>query len=293
MQETLSHDKLPDWVPGDLLLSGDDKGWRDIALRRYHYQGQEAVVPAMSDFMLVSYQRGVTPMQRRFGSRWKNDLLGPGAVSLLTRAQRAEWCWAEPIIVTHLYLSPSLLSSVASEAMDCPVEKVDLADVLRTDDPFLTGVVEAIATEAGQDAMGSPLYVESLGRALSVHLLRRYASIKMPLRADSNKLTPGDQRRITDYIEQQLSGSLTLSAIADCIGMTPDLFSRRFRATYGQPPYRHVTERRVALARKLLAQGKLSIKEIAGLCGFSDQAHMTRVYARETGITPAAFRKHA
>lgn len=291
MQEIISPEYLPEWVPGELLLSGDDKGWNQVGLRRYHYQGQEAVVPALSDFMLVAYQRGVTPMQRRFGGRWKNDTLGPGAVSLLTRAQRAEWCWAEPIIVTHLYLSPAMLSSVASEAMDCHVDRVELADVLRTDDPVMTGVVEAIATEAGQEAMGGALYVESLARALSVHLLRRYASVKLPHRAEFHKLTPAEQRRIGDYIEDHLSETLTLPEMAASLGMTPDLFTRRFRATFGHSPYRHVTERRVARARMMLEQGRLPIKEIAARCGFSDQAHLTRVYVRETGVTPAAFRK--
>lgn len=291
MPEIIPPERLPEWVPGELLLSGDGQGWRQVGLRRYHYQPQETVVPALSDFMLVSYRRGVTPMQRRFGGRWKNDTLGPGAVSLLTRAQRAEWCWDEPITVTHLYLSPSLLSSVASEAMDCHVERVELADVLRTDDPMLTHAVDSIAAEASEAMMGGALYVESLARALSVHLLRRYAAVRLPVRAEFHKLTPGEQRRIGDFIEEHLSEALSLADMAQSLGMTPDLFTRRFRATYGRPPYRHVTERRVARARLLLEQGRLRVKEIAALCGFSDQAHLTRVYARETGVTPAAFRK--
>lgn len=291
MTMIVSPERLPEWVPGKLLLSGDGQGWSQVGLRSYHYQGQDVLVPALSDYMLVSYQSGVTPMQRRFEGRWKNETLGPGAVSLLTRAQHAEWAWTEPVTVTHLYLSPNLLSAVAGEAMDCQVDQVELADVLRTDDPVLTNVVDAIAAEAGQEAMGGALYVESIARALCVHLLRRYASIKLPVRPQLHRLTPREERWIRDYIEDHLAGSLTLAGMAKSLGMTTDLFTRRFRATLGRPPYRYVTERRVARARMLLAQRVLSVKEIAGLCGFSDQSHLTRVYTRETGVSPAAFRK--
>lgn len=291
MTTTVPPERLQEWVPGKLLLSADGRGWSQVGLRSYHYQGQDVLVPALSDYMLVAYRRGVTPMQRRFEGRWKNDTLGPGAVSLLTRAQQAEWAWTEPVVVTHLYLSPMLLSAVASEAMDCQIDQVELADVLRTDDPVLTHVVDAIAAEAGQEAMGGALYVESVARALCIHLLRRYASVTLPVRPEFHRLTPGEERRIRDYIEDHLASPLTLAGMAENLGMTTDLFARRFRATFGRPPYRYVMERRVARARILLAQGILPVKEIAGICGFSDQSHLTRIYVRETGVSPAAFRK--
>ena len=98
-------------------------------------------------------------------------------------------------------------------------------------------------------------------------------------------------RRIRDYIDENLSEALSLGDMAAQIGLTTDLFTRRFRASFGQPPYRYVTARRIERAGHLLAQGRMAVKEIAVLCGFADQAHLTRVYARETGVTPGAFRK--
>lgn len=291
MQETVTPDRLPEWVPGKVLLSSDGQNWSNVSLRTYRYQGQDVIVPALSDFMLVSYRDGVTPMRRRFEGAWKKETLSPGATSLLTRAQHAHWTWDEPLTVTHLYLAPSLLAGIASEALDCHVTDVQLADVLRTDDPVLTSMVEAIAAEAGQVGMGGALFVESLSRALGVHLLRRYASIRLPAPRAGQKLSPAEMRRIRDYIDENLSEALSLGDMAAQIGLTTDLFTRRFRASFGQPPYRYVTARRIERAGHLLAQGRMAVKEIAVLCGFADQAHLTRVYARETGVTPGAFRK--
>jgi len=291
MHETVTPDRLPEWVPGKVLLSSDGLHWRNVSLRTYHYQAQDVIVPALSDSMLVSYRGGVTRMQRRFEGAWKKETLGPGATSLLTRAQQAHWTWDAPLVVTHLYLAPSLLTGIASEAMDCHVAGVELADVLRADDPLLTAMVQAIASEARQTAMGGALYVESVSRALGVHLLRRYATVRLPAPRAGQRLSPGEMRRISDYIEEQLAEPLTLDGMAARLGMTTDLFTRRFRTSFGMPPYRYVTARRVARARQLLGQGQLAVKEIALLCGFADQAHLTRIYARETGVTPAAFRK--
>lgn len=291
MQDIVTPDRLPEFVPGKVLLCSSGQNWRNVSLRTYLYQGQDVIVPALSDFLLVSYRDGVTPMQRRFEGKWKKDTLSPGATSLLTRAQRAHWTWDEPLVVTHLYLSPGLLAGIASEAMDCHVAEVQLADVLRTDDPVLTSMVETIAAEARQTALGGPLYVESLSRALGVHLLRRYASIRLPSRQSGARLSPAEMRKIDDYIADHLAEPLTLGDMAAQVGMTTDLFTRCFRASFGMPPYRHVTARRVKMAGQLLAQGRLAVKEVAALCGFADQAHLTRVYARETGVTPGVFRR--
>jgi len=44
-------------------------------------------------------------------------------------------------------------------------------------------------------------------------------------------------------------------------------------------------QRRVALARRLIAQG-LPLAETAAACGFADQSHMTRQFVRKYGVSP-------
>ena len=283
---------LPNWVPGRVLLASDGLGWKDVALRSYHYQGQDVIVPAMRDFMLVGYQMGETPMRRRFEGRWSRDRLGPGAASLLTRAQQAHWTWEEPIDVTHVYLSAALVADVAGEALDCHVSDVRLADVLRTEDPVMSQAMRAIAEEAQHQALGGPLYVDWLSRGLIVHLLRRYAQIDFaPVQAAG--LGPAKKRQIADFVEAHLADPLTLAEMAQAVGMTPCVFSRLFRLSFGQPPYAYVIARRIEAARRLLTGSALPIKEIAATCGFTDQAHLTRLFVRVHGKAPAAYRKAA
>ncbi len=293
MNGLIPYEELPDWVPGRRLLASDGLGWGRVALRAYEYQGQDVIVPAMRDFMLVGYRTGTTPMSRRFEGRWRSDTLGPGAASLLTRAQRAHWTWDAPIEVTHVYLDADLVADVASEVMDCAVSEVSLADVLRAEDPVMSAALAAIAEEARLQGLGGALYVDALARGLIVHLLRRYASVRLPPRRCGGTLSPGQQRKITDFIEGHLAEALDLAGMAAVLGLTPCLFAKQFRRSFGTPPYAYVTARRLARAERLLATTELPIKAVAADCGFADQAHLTRVFSAARKMTPAVFRRQA
>lgn len=291
MGKLIRYEELPDWVPGKVLLASDDQNWKNVALRSYRYLGQDVIVPAMRDFMLVSYKTGITPMQRRFDGRWTRETLGPGAASLLTRAQQAYWTWHEPIDVTHIYLSAELVTEVASEVMDCTISNVSLHDVLRVDDPVMSHAADAIALEARTRGLGGALYVDTVARGLIIHLLRSYASVQLHETRRSGALSPQQERKIIEFIEAGLNLHLDLKVLADSLGMAPCLFARQFRRSFGAPPYAFVKARRLEKARHLLARTTLPIKAVAIDCGFCDQAHLTRTFAAGFGATPAVFRE--
>ena len=291
MVEPIASADLPRWVPGRLLRSSDDLGWKGVMLRSFAYRGQDVLVPPMRDFMLVAYQTGVTPMQRRFDGRWSSTTCGPGAVSLLTRSQRSHWHWTEDVAVTHLYLAQGFVSDVAVEVSGRAVAEVTLADVLRTDDLAMATAIAAISAEVDQAGLGGTLYVDAVARQLVILLLRRYASLNFRLRDEEGMLSAAQRRTALEFFDAHLDDPLYLEEIASEVGLGACTFARRFRRTLGIAPHAYVMERRLDRARRLLAETGLLTKEIAAMCGFSDQAHLTRLYARRFGTTPSAFRK--
>jgi AraC family transcriptional regulator len=291
MSALIPPSELPKWVPGQILCASDDLGWRDVALRSYRYRGQDVDVPAMRDFIVVSYRRGATPMNRKFDGAWTRTHCEPGDVSLLTRSQRSHWHWTDDIDVSHVYLSESLVANVANEILGRSVAEVRLHDVLKVRDPVLSHAVEAIALEAQQRALGGALYIDALGTQIAVHLLRRYASVSFREADDKSGLTPQQDRRLADYVEAHLGEPLALETLAAVVQLGVWTFSRRFRAGHGQAPHAWVITRRIERARRLLERGALPVKEVASLCGFADQAHMTRVFRARLHTTPAALRQ--
>lgn len=292
MSALITASELPKWVPGQVLCASDHLGWNGVGLRSYHYAPSDVEVPPLSDFVIVSYRRGATHMARRVGGAWTKTQCGPGDISLLTRSQSSHWHWTDDIDVSHVYLSEALVSKVSNEMMDRSVAEVNLADVLKTQDPVVTGAVQLIAAEASGNAIGGALYVEAVATQLVVHLLRHYATVTLCEDAGKGHLSPTQVRRITEYVASGLQDALSLGELAGVAGLGVWSFSRRFRESFGCAAHSYVVGQRVQRAQRLLGQGGLSVKEVASQCGFADQAHMTRVFQASLHTTPAALRRN-
>ena len=288
--ELIAPETLPVYVPGKVLADSGGLGWDGFSLRTYAYHGQDVEIPPIRDYMLVSYQQGVTPMQRTFGDKWTRTTCGPGAVSLLTRSQTSHWFWTQDVEVTHIYLTERFVFDVVSEVSGRSAASVDLADVLRTEDKVMTAAINMIATEASQGGMGRELYVEAVARQLVIHLLRTYADIGFRSPVERGQLSDAQKRKVMDYIEARLHESLSLRDIAAEVNMAACTFSRYFRRTTGTTPYAYVLDRRLERASHLLRDSQVPTKQIAGQCGFCDQAHLTRQFSRRYRTTPMAYR---
>jgi AraC-like DNA-binding protein len=93
------------------------------------------------------------------------------------------------------------------------------------------------------------------------------------------------------FIESNLQEPLPNALLARQCHWSEDHFIRRFREAVGQSPAQYVTERRVALASQRLLFSESSIDEVARDCGFGNRFYFSRVFARHTGMAPAAYRR--
>jgi AraC family transcriptional regulator len=290
MSTIIKPSEVPKYVPGDVTAASDDLGWKGVWLRGYRYAGLDVLVPPVSDFTIVSYCRGTTFMERRCEGAWAKTYCAPGDVSLLTRSQTSHWHWTEAIDVSHVYLTENLVSGICTEVTDRCVADVRLHDVLKAHDPIMAAAVAAITREAEQQSLGSALYVEAVATQLIVHLLRNYASATFHEPSGKGRLSQAQMRRLTEYIDSRLHEQLNLETLAAVAGVGLWTFTHHFRESFGRTPHAYVIERRVDRARRLLTQTSLPIKEIALVCGFADQAHMTRVFRTRLQATPASLR---
>jgi AraC family transcriptional regulator len=71
----------------------------------------------------------------------------------------------------------------------------------------------------------------------------------------------------------------------------PVHLAREFRRAFGCTPAEYVRHRRVELAALLARTTSRPLAEIAAACGFVDQSHLTRAFARRFATSPAAYRR--
>lgn len=93
------------------------------------------------------------------------------------------------------------------------------------------------------------------------------------------------------YIHRYYAEEISQTSIADAIGISPSYLSKQFKEDLGIGFADFLCNYRLEKAKALLAQTEKSNKEIAGLVGFSDDAYFSRVFKKDTGITPKEYRK--
>lgn len=284
--------QLPLWVPGKVLGSSDAHNWRGVSYRLYDYGGQDVEIPPMDCHMLVQYVQGETPMDRQVeGGGWTRTRCNPGNFSLLSRVAESHWHWTSRIHVNHVYLTKDLINRVAGDIRGEEVSEVHLHDIVEGEDAAVSRIVSAIANEARGAQLGGALYAESLAIQLAVELLRNFASCVYRRQSVTRQLSPRAIAMLIEFVEDRLDQNIAIEDMADILGMGVWTFNRHLGQTVGKSAYAFVIERRMARARQLLKDGVMPIKEIAATCGFSDQAHMTRMFRAKLGVTPAQYRQ--
>lgn len=83
----------------------------------------------------------------------------------------------------------------------------------------------------------------------------------------------------------------TVAELAKELHLSPAHFSRLFRKTTGQSPLDFLVETRLARARHLLRETRLSIGDIAERLNYSDVYFFSRQFKQKTGLPPLAYRR--
>lgn len=291
MSSPLIHpDQLPTWVPGQLTVHSPEDGWDGISVRGYRYAGSDVEVPALRDYMIVAYLRGQTSMRRQVEGEWLHEDLGPGDVSLLTRAVESHWTWLEEIEVVHVYLGQDELASTCHEMYERDVDEVRLRDQVKADDPAIHRTAMNIAREAAQGEAGSSLLVEALSTELAVHILRRHADVVFREPHDRDGLSAHQTKLVKQYVEAHLGKRIRMEDLAGAVGLSRYHFARRFKQSAGTSPHGFVLQERVRRAAALLRSPGISLNEVAYMCGFADQSHLSREFKKRMNVTPGRFR---
>jgi AraC-like DNA-binding protein len=113
----------------------------------------------------------------------------------------------------------------------------------------------------------------------------------MPETRARGGLTPWKARVLKKHIEAHLQGTLRNKDLALLVGLSESHFCRAFKDSFGDPPHRYISRRRIDQARQLLLTSSASLGQIAVDCGMADQAHFCRLFRKFQGQPPGAFRR--
>ncbi len=104
-------------------------------------------------------------------------------------------------------------------------------------------------------------------------------------------LAPWQVERLKRHIENAYSDRINIDDLAQMTRLSSSYFSAAFRVSFGTSPHDYISRRRIDQVEHLMLTTDAPLCEIALDCGFADQSHLSRVFRRLKGTTPAAWRR--
>lgn len=114
---------------------------------------------------------------------------------------------------------------------------------------------------------------------------------------EGKKRRPGQNQRIAlakEYLDRNYANSaLSIADAAASVNLSQRRLNQLFLEQYRETPGRYLTAVRMRAAADLLRQSQLAVSEIAVLAGYADASYFIRVFHREMGLSPSAYRKES
>lgn len=121
----------------------------------------------------------------------------------------------------------------------------------------------------------------------SVALGRLLSALELTERGSAS--ATDDLRRVLNYIDEHISDTVTLDAIAGSLQMNRYAVSRLFSERMGCGLSEYVNSLRADRARSLLSEGTLTVSEICSQCGFDSERTFYRAFRRQYGASPREY----
>lgn len=257
-----------------LRLVADPLPDRDAPLDTLVIAGGPGIMAACADPAVVAWVRARAGRARRVASVCTGAFL-LGAAGLLD-GRRAVTHWTRCGALAALY----------------PRARVEPDPIFVRDGP----VWSSAGVTAGID-LTLALVEEDLGRPLALAVARHLVMfLKRPggqaQFSAALALQAGDERfaALHAYMADNLSGDLSLSALAAAAGMSERSLGRHYRAATGLTPTRAVERLRIEAARRALSETTWPVKRIARTCGFGSEETLRRSFLRHVAATPQDYR---
>lgn len=129
---------------------------------------------------------------------------------------------------------------------------------------------------------------EHLIEMLALYLMRS-SKLLVGTSIDQNETV--ECSKVKRYIESNYLKPITLEKLAQVAHINKYYLVHSFTKVYGISPINYLIEKKIQVAKELLATTDHSILEISQLVGFSSQSYFSQIFKKICGVPPAIYRK--
>lgn len=97
--------------------------------------------------------------------------------------------------------------------------------------------------------------------------------------------------RVSTYIQEYYDQSLTIASLAEQNNVNRNRLSYVFRRHAGMGPAEYILKYRINMAQQMLLANDASVQQIAETVGIADPFYFSRVFKKQNGVSPTAYRQ--
>lgn len=192
----------------------------------------------------------------------------------------------------QFYLPRAALVEIADEAEARGVDELRYQPGVPISDPVVWSLGSCLRPVFERPEQANRMFLEHVMLALGTHVAQTYGDLEPGSKARRGGLTSWQEKRAKELMSADLSGEASIKKVAKHCGLSVSHFSRAFKESTGIAPHQWLILRRVEVAKAVLRSPHLSLAEVALMCGFADQSHLTRVFSRIVGVSPGVWRRN-
>lgn len=299
--EQTSPEAIDRYPAGTRVAFGNGKAWQQVRVSEFNLTSNTAhfFMPTIEEPLLVWVISGNAETREREKSTesWQINTVSQDMLFLSAGGEAYEFEWRrlseKPFKVMMMTLSLSLFDDALKCTYPNKAANIQLAASVKElsgfSDKQLVSLLRALREEVQSDST-SPLFVESLGRTIALHLARQYVMFPEENRQISS-LPRFKLNRIISWMEAHITADFSLNKLADMAGMSDFHFNRQFKQSTGMPPSQYLIKLRIDAAKQLLRETQDGVLDIALQVGYSNASHFARIFKKETGLSPTDFRR--
>ena len=155
------------------------------------------------------------------------------------------------------------------------------------DSPSLVALGRLAADEVRSPRRGD-MVLEGL---ISATLGEIFAAPPEQVALSSGGLTPRQFTTVERHLRANLSRHVPVAELAEVAGLSESWFAHCFKQHCDETPLRWQSRMRLEAAKTMMTDADLSLAEIAHATGFSDQAHLSRLFRAAFGLPPSIWRR--
>ena len=100
-------------------------------------------------------------------------------------------------------------------------------------------------------------------------------------------------KAVYDYVSVNYTQcDISVESLSKQFGISPNYLSRLFKKEVGHSLKNYIMNLKILLAKYLIAQNSMSIKDIAEKCGFCDQFYFSRIFKKYTNMSPLEYKNN-